>query len=323
MPRSNIVWNGGGGSLSGPPDEDGSWSPDQSGDRFVPDAIMVLAGGQLPDGGVPEWVQRRLDASLHLYRAHGASCPIVCLGGGTPHRPPVFNSAGHVIHEGTSCAAYLVRKGVDPDHILKEWGSYDTIANGFFALTWHALPRAWTRLVVVTSEFHMARTRLVFEWVFALRGAGPFTSAAAAATKIQAPPGGERVGAGLSGETKALESSNGGALAAHHPEPAAARGLGAAASWSGPPGSGPDAAQYLLRFLSVSDEGIDPAVIQARTEKELKSIQSLRVLMARIETLPQFHAWLHTEHKAYNVRNQDDFGKVQYLPEEDPSRLAY
>lgn len=38
---------------------------------------------------------------------------------------------GYVIHEGTSCAAYLVQRyGMDPDHILKEWSSYDTIANG-------------------------------------------------------------------------------------------------------------------------------------------------------------------------------------------------
>lgn len=32
------------------------------------DAIMVLGGGLLPDGGLPEWVLRRLEGSLQLYQ---------------------------------------------------------------------------------------------------------------------------------------------------------------------------------------------------------------------------------------------------------------
>lgn len=40
----------------------------------------------------------------------GGSCPILCLGGGTPHKPPVLSDSGHVIHEGSAYAAYLLEQ---------------------------------------------------------------------------------------------------------------------------------------------------------------------------------------------------------------------
>lgn len=45
------------------------------------DAIMVLAGGLLRDGGLPLWVARRLDVAhgLHVLQQHRP--PVVCLGG--------------------------------------------------------------------------------------------------------------------------------------------------------------------------------------------------------------------------------------------------
>lgn len=45
-----------------------------------PDAIVVLGGGLLADGGLPPWVTRRLDTALDLFQHHGQSCPILCLG---------------------------------------------------------------------------------------------------------------------------------------------------------------------------------------------------------------------------------------------------
>lgn len=105
------------------------------------DAIMMLGGGLLPGGGLPEWVVRRLEGCLHLYREQAAAtarglrddaasvpagaavagaaaeqqmdqeqlqrqwrpwaperssgaCPIVLLGAGTPHKPPVIDEVG-------------------------------------------------------------------------------------------------------------------------------------------------------------------------------------------------------------------------------------
>eukprot|EP00240_Pyramimonas_obovata_P006015 CAMPEP_0118945114 /NCGR_PEP_ID=MMETSP1169-20130426/41646_1 /TAXON_ID=36882 /ORGANISM="Pyramimonas obovata, Strain CCMP722" /LENGTH=325 /DNA_ID=CAMNT_0006890755 /DNA_START=95 /DNA_END=1072 /DNA_ORIENTATION=+ len=132
----------------------------------VPDAIVILAGGLQEDGALPEWVVRRLDTAYDLHRESGA--PILLTGGGTPHKAPVLCPSGQVLHESTAMAEYLIKKGVDKTRMYKEWGSYDTIGNGYFVLTSHAIPRGWRNLQVVTSDFHMPRSRAIFEWLFML-----------------------------------------------------------------------------------------------------------------------------------------------------------
>lgn len=139
------------------------------------DAIMMLGGGLLPNGGMPEWVQRRLEGCLHLYHAQAAleasstsssggstassngsggissgplaaaplRPPIVLLGAGTPHKPPVIDAGGYVLHESTAYADYLVGRGVPAADLLKEAQSYDTVGNGYFSLLQHALPAGW------------------------------------------------------------------------------------------------------------------------------------------------------------------------------------
>jgi hypothetical protein len=42
-------------------------------------------------------------------------------GGGTPHKPPVLDKEGFVIHESTSCAEYLIQHvGIPATSLLKE-----------------------------------------------------------------------------------------------------------------------------------------------------------------------------------------------------------
>jgi hypothetical protein len=44
------------------------------------DAIVVLAGGLLPDGGLPVWAERRLDLGRDLHMMLGRRPPILCSG---------------------------------------------------------------------------------------------------------------------------------------------------------------------------------------------------------------------------------------------------
>ncbi|GAX74707.1 hypothetical protein CEUSTIGMA_g2155.t1 [Chlamydomonas eustigma] len=133
------------------------------------DAIVVLAGGQTTQGsGLPPWVERRLDTCLGFQKLQSKNCPILCLGGGTPHKPPILNDKGYVIHESTACAEYLMSKGLMSSLILKEVSSYDTVGNAFFSLTIHALPAGWRKIMVVTSHFHMPRTQALFEDMYML-----------------------------------------------------------------------------------------------------------------------------------------------------------
>jgi uncharacterized SAM-binding protein YcdF (DUF218 family) len=91
-------------------------------------------------------------------------------GGGTPHKPSIIGPSGHTLHESTSCAQYLLDQGAHPSALLKETSSFDTVGNAYFGLTIHALPAAWRRVAVVTSDFHMNRSRHLFNDIWGLAG---------------------------------------------------------------------------------------------------------------------------------------------------------
>jgi len=118
----------------------------------------VREGGELPP-----WAAARFD--LALERQSGE--PLVCLSAGTTHRPPPLED-GFPIPESVAGARYLLSRGVSPNRIRVENTSYDTIGNAYFAKLLFVDPSSWTRLLIVTSEFHMPRTRAIFEWVFGL-----------------------------------------------------------------------------------------------------------------------------------------------------------
>jgi len=157
-----------------------------------PDIIIVLAGG-LDDKGEPHpWVKRRLDLSVQIYKQFYnktqtqtqtqkskdfSPIQMICTGGGTYHKPSFLNKNGFAVHESTACAEYLIKSGIDPSIIYKEWSSYDTIANAYFTFLMHILPQVQQtsllqqitkNIVIITSDFHMDRCEAIFKWVFSL-----------------------------------------------------------------------------------------------------------------------------------------------------------
>jgi vancomycin permeability regulator SanA len=125
--------------------------------------IFVLAGGQLKDGSVNNWVKKRLDLALKI-KEKNKDAIIYCIGGGTYHKEPIHNIYGHVIHESRSCSNYLIENGIDCSDIKREWGSYDTIANGYFSFTNFILPLKISECILITSEFHMERAKEIFSY---------------------------------------------------------------------------------------------------------------------------------------------------------------
>jgi uncharacterized SAM-binding protein YcdF (DUF218 family) len=139
------------------------------------DAVVVVAGGMTPEGGLPEWVTPRLDYAYEAYaRAAEGDKPRILLSGSmTPHKPPPMAKGGFNLHESTAMAEYLIEKGVPANSLLKDTASMDTIGNAYYSLCLHAIPRGWSKVEVVTSAFHMARTQAAFEWVWKLSPTGP------------------------------------------------------------------------------------------------------------------------------------------------------
>lgn len=138
------------------------------------DVILVLAGGLNEAAQNHQWVVDRLDLALALYKEKRRK--IICVGGGTYHKPPCLNSLKYVIHESTVCAKYLLEAGVDSSDLMREWSSYDTIANAFFTLTNYVLPMNLDHVLVITSDFHMPRTMAIFNWIYNLDSADSTTS---------------------------------------------------------------------------------------------------------------------------------------------------
>jgi uncharacterized SAM-binding protein YcdF (DUF218 family) len=161
------------------------------------DAILVLGGGA-PESleSPPVYVQRRCDDAAKVvqrfqqggfFQTPGKekilsqslaksnetrsllstqdSLPILCLSAGTAHLPQLLSKDGLPIWESTSCAAYLKTR-FEISNVYVETTSYDTIGNAFYTRTAHTDINGWRRLLIVTSEFHMDRTRAIFDWIF-------------------------------------------------------------------------------------------------------------------------------------------------------------
>ena len=142
-------------------------TPESNSVRQDYDAILVLGGGLTPTGDLPPWVVRRLDGAHYIYSQQTNPTPIVLLGAGTPHKRPVLDPAGFVLHESTAYARYLLEEySLPAKELLKETSSYDTVGNAYFGLTMHALPAGWRKLSIVTSAFHMPRTQAIFKSCF-------------------------------------------------------------------------------------------------------------------------------------------------------------
>lgn len=112
-------------------------------------------------GGVPPWAEARFDLALRLRIDE----PLVCLSAATTHRPPPLED-GFPVSESGAGARYLMQKGVVSTHLRVENASFDTIGNAYMSKLLHVDPPGWRKLLVVTSEFHMPRTRAIFEWVY-------------------------------------------------------------------------------------------------------------------------------------------------------------
>jgi hypothetical protein len=135
--------------------------------KKVYDAVVVPGGGIVPETGAPHpWVCERLNAAAQLdcaTRYH------IVLSRGTTHRAPPVGPDGFPVDEAAASAMYLYAAGVaDAGRILQDTWSLDTIGNAFFCRQSLAEPLGLTKLIIITSSFHMPRTRIIFDWVFGL-----------------------------------------------------------------------------------------------------------------------------------------------------------
>jgi hypothetical protein len=128
------------------------------------DAILIPGGGLTEQGELPIWTQRRLERAIQI----GDFRFVITLSAGTTHKPPPLDEKGFPVLESIAAAKYLLQRGIPAQRILTETSSYDTIGNAFFSRVIHVDPLHLKKLLVITSEFHMPRTKAIFLWVYGL-----------------------------------------------------------------------------------------------------------------------------------------------------------
>ena len=132
------------------------------------DAILIPGGGVRDKGELPPWVKSRLDHAIKIRSTEY----IIVLSAGTVYKAPPLDENAFPIFESIAAAKYLVNYGVNPATILCETSSYDTIGNAYFSRVIHVEPRGFRKLHIITSAFHMPRTKAVFEWLYGLDDQG-------------------------------------------------------------------------------------------------------------------------------------------------------
>lgn len=129
------------------------------------DCIVIPGGGIDSNGNPSPWVIARLDRAIKM--ASSTSYFLV-LSRGTTHHPPVLDKYSYAIDEASASAAYLIKNNIPSNKILIENWSLDTIGNAYFARQCILEPMELYNLAVITNDFHMTRTKLIFNWIFSL-----------------------------------------------------------------------------------------------------------------------------------------------------------
>lgn len=120
--------------------------------------VLVVLGCGLDGARVTPLLASRLDRTVRAYRAEiaaGANPMVITSGGRGPDE---------YIPEADAMADYLVAQGIPNDRIIRERISRTTEENlrcSAAAARAHGLLRGDTRMVVVTSDFHVLRTAML------------------------------------------------------------------------------------------------------------------------------------------------------------------
>lgn len=124
------------------------------------DIIVVLGSGINKDGTLPIIGKKRVQKAVELYRK-GVANKILMSGRWGAHIdfiPPRT--------EAKAMKAYAVSLGIKPSEIFCEEKSRDTVTNLFFVRKLFLGPKKWKRIMIVTSEYHIKRTKYIAKKVF-------------------------------------------------------------------------------------------------------------------------------------------------------------
>lgn len=125
--------------------------------RFDYDAIIVLAHHLDGDGQLNAQSRARIEAAVAAYQSKQA--PIIVTTGWDLHG--VFNRP-----IADAMREFAIAKDIPPEAIHCDIHSRDTVGDAVFTKHNIVQPMGATRLLVITSDYHVARTEAIFAFVY-------------------------------------------------------------------------------------------------------------------------------------------------------------
>jgi uncharacterized SAM-binding protein YcdF (DUF218 family) len=122
------------------------------------DAVIVLANLMSQTGELNAESAARAIKAVEVFHELDARFLVTC---GWAYRED------SPINISDALKSYIVsRFDLPADVVLSETGSRDTVGDAVFSKVKYALPLGWRRICVVTSQYHVARTREIFSFVY-------------------------------------------------------------------------------------------------------------------------------------------------------------
>lgn len=121
------------------------------------DCIIVLANEMDADGNLNYDSISRVNQSVKSYFLNPSTHLITC---GWNYRNDTSLCIGNVMRD------YAIKLGIPSNKILTELNSRDTVGDAFFTKQNVVIARNWKNLLVVTSDYHVKRTSIIFNFIY-------------------------------------------------------------------------------------------------------------------------------------------------------------
>ena len=124
--------------------------------------IVVLSNDINSDGTLKENVKSRTDAGIVLYSASLVD-KLTMSGKCTALKDGKMEA--HITHA-EAMKRYAVERGVLEENILKDEKSITTVGQAYCVKREIIVPNNWDSFAVLTSDYHIARTKEIFNFIF-------------------------------------------------------------------------------------------------------------------------------------------------------------
>lgn len=127
------------------------------------DALIILGGGITQDDDLKKVTIQRLKKGISVFKKNDFSYIIVAGAYGFMEKYFPLKTEAKAMLE------YLEKKELPKEKIILEEKSKETIGNIYFTKVNILEPKKLYKLVVVTSDFHMPRTKYIFKKVLGIK----------------------------------------------------------------------------------------------------------------------------------------------------------